>query len=169
MKYKGQKLSARNSETIVIPRGNGEDFIIIAEAVMDLDPFMKACPEPKPPGKIVKGGGREYNLDDPGYKQAIELWVERQSAWLVIQSLKGNPEIEWETVEEGNPKTWLNYKQELRDAGFSHIETQRIINGVNVANCLSERHIDKAREAFQRGRQAPQNDSSGQSTEVPSS
>lgn len=169
MKYKGQKLSGRNTETIVIPRGHGEDIVLVAEAVMDFDGFLKACPEPKPPAKIVKGGGKEYNLDDPGYKQAVELWIEKQTAWLVIQSLKCNPELEWETIKDGDPKTWLNFKQELKDAGFSHIETQRIINGVNVANCLSERHLEKAREAFQRGRQAPQSESSGQSTEPASS
>lgn len=166
MKLNGQKVEGVNVEIIVIPRGGDTpDIVFQATAILDYEPFIKLCPEPKPPTKIVKGGGKEYNLDDAAYKEALRLHSEKRMAWMVIQSLKATPNLEWETVKEGEHRTWTNYEKELKDSGFSQIEIQRILVGVMSANCLNETRIEEARENFLRGRQVPQSDTSGQSTE----
>lgn len=170
MKLNGKKVEGVNIEIIVIPRGgkDNEDIIFHATAVMDYEPFDKMCPAPKPPSKVLKGGGREYLLDDPTYKDAIKIYHERRTAWMILQSLKATPNLEWETVEDGNHRTWTNWEKELKDAGFNSVEIQRIMVGVMNANCLNEARISEARENFLRGRQAEESESSGQSTEQPS-
>lgn len=169
MKIKGVKVEGVNVEIIAIPRGGDKpDIVFHAAAILDYEPFNKLCPEPKPPVKMVKGGGKEYNLEDVSYKDALKIHSEKRIAWMVIQSLKATPDLEWETVKEGEHRTWTNYEKELKDSGFSAIEIQRIVVGVMSANCLNEARIDEARENFLRGRQVPQDDTSGQSTEPPS-
>jgi hypothetical protein len=171
MKIKGQKIEGPNVEVIVIPRGGDkQDIVFQAGAVLDFAPFEKMCPTPTPPSKILKGGKREYNLEDAGYKAALDVHSARRIAWMVLESLKATPDLEWETVKAGDARSWQNYEQELRDSGFSHVEIQRIINGVFAANCLSEARIEEARANFLRGHQEePSSEPSGQSTEQPSS
>jgi hypothetical protein len=166
MKLAGQKVEGPNVETIVIPRGGDKkDIVFLARAIMDFDEFNKLCPEPQPPAKIVKGNRKEYNLKDPGYLKGMAAYGEKRIAWIIIQSLKATPDLVWETVDEGNHRTWSNYQKELKDAGFSHFETQRIINGVFAANCLNEARVEEARNAFLLGQEEPASDTNGPSTE----
>ena len=169
MKLNGKKVQGSNIELIVIPRGGDEpDVVLQATAVLDYAPFNTMCPEPKPPGKVVKGGAKEYNLEDPGYKEAVALYHQRKTSWMILQSLKATPGLEWETVKEGEFRTWTNYEQELKDSGFSHVEIQRIVIGVLNANCLNEARIEEARANFLRGQQALSENSSGPPTDQPS-
>jgi hypothetical protein len=166
MKLQGQKVEGPNVEIIVIPRGGDKkDIVLMARAVMDMDEFNQLCPAPSPPAKVTKGGKKEYNVKDPGFIKALEAHVEKQTAWMVIQSLKATEGLVWETVEESNHRTWMNYKTELKAAGFNHFETQRIINGVFAANSLNEARVNEAREAFLHGQEEAASESSGPSTE----
>jgi len=169
MKLFDKKIEGPNIELIVIPRGGDkQDIVLQAAAIMDFTPFEQTCPEPKPPMKILKGGAREYNLEDVGYKQALSRWGDQKVAWMVIESLKATPGLEWETIVPSNPKTWLLYIDELKASGFSLIEIQRITNGVFAANCLNEQRVEEARKNFLRGPQDQLVDTSGPSTEQPS-
>ena len=110
MKIKGQKLETPNVEIVVIPRGGDvSDIVFHAGAILDFGPFDKFCPEPRPPEKMVKGGKREKNYEDKGYKQELEKYGEKRLAWIVIESLRSTPDLEWELVRHDDHTTWTNY------------------------------------------------------------
>lgn len=148
MKILGKTISGPNVELIVIPRGNGEDIILKAQAVLNPEDFNKICPEPKAPTQMIRGGQRSENITDPGYKSQMELYKKHQFAWLVIESLKATDGLEWETILPGEPSTWENYEKELTASGFSVYEVGRIVQAVMVANCLNEDRIEEARKRF---------------------
>jgi hypothetical protein len=154
MKIAGKKIEGRNTEIIVLPRPLGEDIVLRAEAVLSLDNFHKLCNEPKPPMQIRPGGIQVANVTDPGYKEQLNLYQARRLAYLILESLKATPDLEWETVKEDDPGTWTNWETELLDSGLSAIEIGRIRTGVFTANCLNEALIQEARETFLRGIQA---------------
>jgi len=152
MKIAGQKIEGPNVEIIVLPRGGDRpDIVFQARAILDTESFDKLCPIPTPPERIKKGGIREKNFDDLGYKAQMESYSNKRIAWMVVESLKVTPGLEWETVKYNDHMTWLNYEKELKDSGFSYVEIQRIQNGVFTANCLNETKVEEARQSFLRG------------------
>ncbi len=164
MKIGGREIKGPNKVTLVLPREDQEDIVIIAQAVLDTELFDKLCPEPRPPVKLMAGGAKEANYQDSGYKaQLIEHNVKRM-AFMVLYSLIPS-QIEWATVDLENPGTWLNYNQELKEAGFSSVEINRIGQAVMQANALDEDKLEAARQVFLRGQAAPK-ESSGQDTPV---
>lgn len=166
MKMHGKKIEGPNTEIIVIPRGGDvSDIVFHAQAVLDMGPFEKLCPSPQPPQRILKGGKVDKNFEDPGYKTQLEHYGEKRIAYMVIQSLKATEGLEWETIKEGDHNTWLNLEKELKASGFSHVEIQRIMNGVFAANCLSEARVEEARKSFLLGMAEAPNGFSGRPTE----
>jgi hypothetical protein len=121
--------------------------------------FEEACPIPKPPTKTTKDG-IEPIVNDPTYKLNLEKYAERRMSYTVLKSLEPS-EIEWETVFMDNPKTWPNWETELRAAGFSDIEVQRMTMCVLQANSLDESKLKAAREVFLHGLEAAEAASSG--------
>jgi hypothetical protein len=162
MKIGGVEVRGPNEEVLVLPRLGG-DIVIKAKAVSDMTEFEKLVPEPKPPGKLTKDGWVP-TLNDETYRQKVANYNEQRFAYLVLQSLEPS-EIEWETVVPDNPKTWKNWENELRKAGFSDIEVNRITVCVMQANALDERKLKEAREVFLRGMAEEQSESSGLPTE----
>jgi len=107
--------------------------------------------------------GTEPNEEDANWRSAMLAHGRRRVAYMVVKSLEPS-EIEWDTVDPENPKTWTNYAEDLRNAGFSQVEVNRIVQLVWEANCLDETKLERARQVFARGQQL--NDaSSGPSTE----
>ncbi|MFA5758508.1 MAG: hypothetical protein WC942_03940 [Clostridia bacterium] len=156
MKIEGRKIIGPNREVIAIPRGDGPDIIFIAEAVLDHKPFDKLCPPPKP--VIKKIGGEDIpDIKDKNYQRQIQQYSERKTAWLVLTALQATKGLEWETVDLTNPSTWLLFRKELIDSGFSDIEINRIINGALTAQGLNEYKIEAARDRFLRHQQAQLN------------
>jgi hypothetical protein len=153
MKLHGVKIEGPNVEEIVIPRGDTQ-IVFRATAVLDDQEFDDLCPRPKPRVAILKGGKRVEQTDEPTYREALNDWGRRRVAWLVLKSLEATEGLEWETVDYDDPKTWLNYEQELTASGFSDAEVARIINGVMAANGLSEAKVDEARKRFLASREA---------------
>lgn len=149
MKLAGKTIEGPNTETIVIPRTDGRESIVFkAKAVLDYDDFDAACPRPTPPIRMLKGGIREANPEDPRFKAAIEDWGTKRMNWMVIKSLNATEGLEWDTVKLSEPNTWNKLDEEFKTAGFSSIEVGRIRQGVFVANCLDEAKLDEARESF---------------------
>jgi hypothetical protein len=83
---------------------------------------------------------------------------------MVIRSLEPS-EIEWDTVDPDNPSTWLNWDRDMKSAGLSQVECNRILQLVFQANCLDEAKLQKAREAFLLGQQPVPSEFSGPNTE----
>lgn len=165
MKLAGVKVEGPNEETIIIPRGNGEDIVFIARAVLDYSFFEKLCPAPKPKFKTLRGGKKVRDTEAPNYVEAVEEHGKRRLSWIVIESLKATPELEWETVVEDDPSTWAGFEDELRASGFSILEVHRVIGGVLAANCLDEDKLDKARESFLASQRQATDQSSSQEDE----
>lgn len=116
-----------------------------------MDMFEALCPLAKPPGKLTKDGWVPQ-LDDPSYRDILANHQKKRLAYMVIHSLAPS-EIEWEKVKPDDPSTWSQWDVELKEAGLTQIEINRIIALVLEANCLSEERLRAARESFQRGHQ----------------
>ncbi len=70
---------------------------------------------------------------------------------MILESLKATPNLEWESVNPSDPKTWGGYENELVDAGFSIPEISRVIDCVFDANGLNQKKIDEATKRFLAG------------------
>ena len=148
-------------EVLVLPRGE-EQIVFRARGLADMEEFDKLCPEPQPPVRLTQAG-KEPNEEDANWRSAMLAHGRRRVAYMVVKSLEPS-EIEWDTVDPDNPKTWTNYADDLRQAGFSQVEVNRITQLVWEANCLDEAKLEQARAVFRRGQQH-KSASSGPSTE----
>lgn len=148
MKIGGRDVNGVAEEILVLPRLDG-DIVFKARAVTDMETFNRMCPLPKAPSVLVAGGFKA-NTEDPSYLEMVQKHSELRLAWVVINSLSPS-EIEWDTVKIDKPQTWLNWQQDLLNAGFTSIEIERITVCVLQANCLDEGKLARAREAFLRG------------------
>lgn len=148
MLLNGRKVSGANIETVIIPRGDYNDLVFKCQAVLDIDNFEKLYPEPKAPMIIRPGGKQDYDYKDEGYLRSEAEYGNIRWSWIVLQSLKATETLQWETVDDKNPNTWKNWRNELRDAGLSFMEISRIERGVMAANCLDEAKIEEARQRF---------------------
>lgn len=166
MKIGGVEVNGPGEEVLVLPRSNG-NVVFKARAVLDMTEFYDHCPPPVAP-KIIRAGGEvQENLKSPSYKQANHQHSMLRFAYIAIKSLEPSC-IEWETIDMEKPQTWLNWEDELRKAGFSGVEIQRITVLVMQANALDESKLKLAREAFLLGQAAASETLSGQSIEQPS-
>jgi hypothetical protein len=165
MKIGGVELKGPNIEYLVFSRPDG-DIVIKAQTVRDFRPFDAMVPYPKAPGIRTKDGFKP-DLKDPGFIELLERYNEQRISYLIIQSLVPS-EIEWEKVNLNDPSTWSKWVEELQEAGLSEFETNRIVVAVMQANSLDEAKLDAARQAFLLGQGQVAGDSSGQSTEQPS-
>lgn len=150
MKIKGQEIKALNRRLIVIPRDDGrEDITLWAQAIPSFERFEQLCEAPKPPYAMRKGGVRDYDYKDPDYRNKVAEHNQKLSAFIVLESLNlPENEIEWETVDLQDHKTWLNFSDEFRNAGFSEIEIGKIVKECGIVNCLNEDHVEAARQLF---------------------
>lgn len=150
MKVNGREISGPNRVTLVLPREGGEDIVIVAQSIADMSAFDKYVEEPKPPSAMVKGGNVEHNYKDTGYVAQLASYSIKKMAWIILVSLEPT-NIEWEKVDMEDPGSWLNYQGEMKDAGFSEIEVNRICNLCMEANALDEGKLEAARQVFLRG------------------
>ncbi|MFA5758219.1 MAG: hypothetical protein WC942_02440 [Clostridia bacterium] len=153
MKIKGKKIVGPNREIIAIPRGDKEDIVFVAEAVLDQSEFDKLCPLPEPRKKKIDGQDVP-DLRDPNYLKQVNLYSEKKIAWLVLTALTATEDLEWETVDLKDPGTWIHFRKELNASGFSDLEINMIVNGALSAQGLNEAKIEAARERFLRSKQA---------------
>lgn len=162
MKINGVEVNGPAEEVLVLPRANG-DIVFRAKAVLDMKGFEALVPEPKAPQRLEAGGFKTVH-DDVGYVAQVKKREEQRFAYMCIKSLEPS-NIEWEKVDLDKPSTWLDWETELREAGFSAVEINRIAVCVMGANALDEDKLKRARDVFLRGQGTPQAKSSGQDTE----
>jgi hypothetical protein len=162
MKIGGKEVTGPNEEILVLPRLGGE-IVIKAIAVTNVEEFEKLVPEPKAPGRLTKDGWVPQ-VDDKTYRQRLAEYNQQRFAFLVVNSLVPS-QIEWSTVQLDNPQTWMNWRKELKDAGFADVEINRITLCVMQANALDENKLREARELFLRGMAAEAQQLAGHPTE----
>lgn len=163
MKIGGVEIKGPAEQILVLPRLEGDDIVIRARAVMDMDTFDVLCPEPKPPGIRTKEGWKR-NDKDKGFQQRQQEHNELRFAYMILQSLVPS-EIEWENVDLDKPETWDNWQEELRGVGISQTELNRIAICVMQANALDEDKLKEAREVFLLGEAPMPQEFSGPDTE----
>jgi hypothetical protein len=153
-----------NEVFLVLPRGDTE-IVFRARPVLDLDPFDAICPRPVAPGKMTREGWVPMDKD-PTYQTLLAAWAQQRFGYMVLKSLEPS-NVEWDSVQEADPRTWKNWSVDLRNAGLSDAEIQRVANLVLEANCLDDAKLKKAREVFLAG-QEQKSASTGLPTAPPS-
>lgn len=154
MKIRGKEFKTRNREVIPFTR-NGEVFAFIAEAVTSYEEFDKLVEFPIAPEIMKPGGVKTRDVDSKQYREAMEKYATLKSHWLMLTSLRATEDLEWETVDYNKPDTWEKFPDELRNAGFTEFEMQRIMEGVWNANGLTTKAIEQARDDFLAGKVLP--------------
>ncbi len=163
MKIGGIDVRGPSEQVLVLPRLDGNDIVIKARAVMDMDAFEALCPPPKPPGRRTSAGFKP-NLKDKTYLQRTEAHGEQRFAYMVVMSLEPSC-IEWDKVNASDPSTWRGWQEELKEAGLAGTEINRIVVCVMQANALDEEKLKAARENFLLGLEPEEDESSGPATE----
>jgi len=161
MKINGHEIQGACVSTLVLPRGE-DNIIIKAQSIPDFDEFDKLCPEPKAPGILTKAGW-EPNLKDESYRSVLNIYQENRIAYLIVRSLEVS-DIEWDSVDVNNPKTWTNYIADFKEAGLSEIEIGHIVQLVMEANSLDEKKLEEARKNFLLGQRMEVEESFGPET-----
>lgn len=151
-----------NECMLVLPRGDSQ-IVFRATGLRDMEEFNKVCPQPQPPGRRTREGFVP-NMNDPTYQQVMTEWGKKRFGYMLVKSLEAS-EIEWDTVNLADPRTWLNWEEDLRNGGLTQIEVNRVAALVLEANALDEEKLTKARERFLLGRENNQPESSGPTTE----
>jgi len=163
MKIAGIDPNSLSRETIlVLPRGESQ-IVFRAKGLKDMAEFNAVCPIPKAPGKLTKDGFVP-NTNDPTYQQVMQQWSSKRLGYMVVKTLEPT-EIEWDTVDPANPKTWGNWEADLKNGGLSQFECNRVTALVLEANSLDDEKLDKARAIFLAGQQQEAASYSGQASE----
>lgn len=168
MRIKGRTISGPNIEVVVIPRGNGNDIVFKAQAVLDTKDFDRLCPAPTPPKKMIRGGALQEDVNDEGYRKEMQEWGKRKTHHLILRSLEATDDLQWDTVDMSVPDTWGNYDDEMTQSGFSEVEKIKIVEAVFAANCLNESRLEEARQRFLRFQEAESTNSSSPTAGPPS-
>jgi hypothetical protein len=163
MKLNGQKVEKPEPERIIIPRGKGKDLIFYADMVIDMSPFDKICPAPKPPLRGEPGKPARPDYEAPQFVKKLDTYFERRAHWIFLESLKATPGLEWDTVDYADPSTWKNYESELRSC-MSDNEIAEVINGVSTANMVTDKKRKEALERFMSGEEEKAKGSDSPST-----
>lgn len=147
MKLEGYNFEKPNEEVVVIPREE-KDVVFRCSAILDYSEFEAICKPPQPPEVVKPGGKREVNTEDEGFLEQAKKHAERRIHWLILKSLQATPGLEWSTVDMNNPKTWENWREEMRQAYFTDVEIGMVQQGVFSANSLNEERLEEARRNF---------------------
>ncbi len=148
MKINGKKITGANEGVIVIPRESGDDLVFKIRAVMDMSEFDKLHPEPSPPSRLMANGKTVKNLKDPNHVKACDRHIQTKLNWIVLKSMQATEGLEWETVDIDDANTWDKLRPELKTAGLSDVEINRVINSCIDINALDEEKIEEARDRF---------------------
>lgn len=148
MKLQGKVLDGPQERVVVFPRQNGDKLVFKFKAVLNSDEFDKICPVPEPPEMILPGGGKKLALDDKTYLKKLEEWSQNKTHYMFLESISATDDLEWETVDLGNPETWKNYQKELEDAGFTESERLVMLRAYSEVQGLDQSKIDEATRSF---------------------
>jgi len=147
MKIGGKKIEGASRKTVIIKREDG-DIKFIFEAVLDESEFDLLCPRPIAGTKMVPGGGKVVDLENKEYKAALDEWAGQKTRWSFLKSISATPDLEWENVDLGNPKTWEKYTDELTASGFSSGEQYKLMQAYMYVIGLDEDKVNEAVQSF---------------------
>lgn len=151
-----------NEVFLVLPRQE-QNIVFRARGLRNMAEFDERVPFPKPPGKLTKDGWVPDDTND-SYQATLKEWNRKRTGYMVIHSLEPS-EIEWDTVDRDDPRSWPHWEEDLLNAGLTSIEVNRVLALVLEANALDEVKLQQARDSFLRGREPQPSASSGPHTE----
>lgn len=148
MKIGGEKITPDGVYEVFIPTGEDDGVMFKCKAVRNMEEFERLVQEPEVP-LVFKPGEKEGtpNLADPKYLKKKADYDTLRYSFFILESLSATSDLEWETVDKNDPKTWGNYAKELAEI-FTNIDVNKIINGVLRANSLDDEYVKLARERF---------------------
>ena len=146
MKIGGKVIDNNYFEIIPIIKGENE-YILKARPVSDFEDFDKVCPKPLPPKGLKKGGDTFEDTENPEYKKKLNEYIEARTAWMCITSLDKS-DIEWDTVNKADPTTFNNWREDLKNAGLTAHEINRILEGIFKVQGLDSEKIEEAKKRF---------------------
>lgn len=151
MKVGGVQVTPPPEGLLVLEREDGNHLVFRARPVPieAWDHFNKICPEPSVPMVLVKGE-KKANTADETYQLQVRRLHAKRIAYLCLKSLEPS-NIEWDTVNMDDSDTFEKFEDDLRNAGMTEVEIQKVIQLCVSANSLDEEKLKKARESFLRG------------------
>lgn len=164
MKLKGYKPEHANIEIVVIPRGDNNNLVFKAQAILDMGPFDKLCPAPRPPTISYPDGSKKQDVEDAKFREKLLVYIKRRNSWMAINSLRATDDLEWEKVDYSDPETWHFYLDELQEFKLTPSEIELILQSIRDANGLNEEKIEEARKSFLAGLVAVQKEQFSLST-----
>lgn len=143
----GNKVEMPPEDVVVFPRAQG-NLIFHIKGVASFEGFESSCPRPTPP-RILKRGQQVENTEDATFQKQFTAWLQQRQDWLLLEALSiDKNEITWEDVVMDDPSTWTKVNDELKAAGLTQVELNRLIDKVYEVNALSERGMETARANF---------------------
>lgn len=146
MKIRGQVFDTPKPVSVMLPFGD-DDILILCGSVVNYDLFHDLCPAPKAPKVLKPGGEQVVNVKDKKFLEAVREHSKVRTYWLVKESLKSTPELEWDKVDDDDPSTWPNLETEMVKA-FGEMGMSKVIQAVLRANGLSDTLMSEARDSF---------------------
>jgi hypothetical protein len=148
MKIQGKKIEGANEMVTIIPRHSSPDIVFKSRAILNMSEFEEMCPPPEPPKKMLAGGKEVKNLKDSAYLKSCDAYAVKRLSWIVLSSLEATEDLEWEKVDLTDPSTWNNFREEMKEAGLSGVEINRVIQDCIEVNALDNDKIEEARNRF---------------------
>ncbi len=146
MKIRGQSFDKPKPVSVILSHGD-DNILILCGSVVDYDLFHDMVPAPIAPKVLKPGGKSEINIKDEKFLEKVHEHSKIRTYWLVKESLKSTPDLEWETVDDEKPDSWGNLETEMC-AAFGEVGMAKVIQGVLRANGLNDGLMGEARDSF---------------------
>jgi hypothetical protein len=116
MKIGGVPVTEPTEELLVLPRSD-KSFVFRGESVARHGELQCSVSDAEAPwcadeGRL--GRGRER----PELRRILSNWHMQRAGYMIVHTLSPS-NIEWDTIDGNNPKTWTRWEDEMRKAGFT--------------------------------------------------
>lgn len=142
----GQVAPGPKKKELYLPRDTGV-IVFHFLAVNDDSDFQALVKRPGVPRVWKVGEGNVDNPADPNYIKKRDDYAEKKGNWYFLTSIAPS-NITWETIDMANPETWGNWQNELKAAGFSESERDRIYSSFLECNMVTDSMLIEARNRF---------------------
>jgi hypothetical protein len=164
MKIKNQSLSERATRVVSLPREEGALTLRVRALPLGFEQkLLDWLPAPRPPrtyatgkgGKVLKDEHNRPVLEeddrDPAYRSRARHHAMLQGVALLHESLKGDPEVEWETPEppsdQGRAAFYEALYEELKAANFTSGDMASLLEAVTELSAVRV-DVETTREGF---------------------
>lgn len=151
MKFAGSKIEKKNETWLVFERKSADEGLehvsLLVRPIESYDRFHELVKTPRPPVRHYPGGATKDDTTDPEYLKLKSEHYAKFNAWMVIESIRHTPQLEFEKVDVNDPDTWLAVDEELDELLYSH-EQARVLEEINKMNSVTDESLVRARERF---------------------